>query len=84
MCRDHAQYPAFIPGTSEVAVGLWPFCILLFIICPICVCMQLFLVPYSLYSVARGDVCLDANASTLVDTGPRSQPILFSLFIFLL
>ena len=27
MCRDHAQYPAFAPGTSEVAVGLWPFCI---------------------------------------------------------
>lgn len=30
--RAHAQYPAFAPGASEVVVGFWPFCILLFII----------------------------------------------------
>ena len=36
-------------------VGFWSFCILLFIICPDCTCMQLFLVPHhTLYSVARG------------------------------
>ena len=33
-CGDHAQFPAFAPGTSEMSVGLWPFCILLFIIAP--------------------------------------------------
>ena len=33
VCRDHAKYPIFAPGTLEVAIGLWPFCILLFIIC---------------------------------------------------
>ena len=31
VCRDHRQYPAFAPSISEVAVGFWPFCILLFI-----------------------------------------------------
>ena len=34
VCRDHAKYPNFAPGTLEVAGGLWPFCILLFIIDP--------------------------------------------------
>ena len=34
MCRNHAQYLAFAPGTSEVAAGVWLFCILLFIVCP--------------------------------------------------
>ena len=34
VCRDHAKYPIFAPGTLEVAIGLWPFCILLFIIDP--------------------------------------------------
>ena len=29
-CRDHAQDPAFASSTSEVAVGFWPFCSLLF------------------------------------------------------
>ena len=32
VCRDHVQDPAFALGTSEMAVDLWPFCILLFII----------------------------------------------------
>ena len=36
VCREHARYPASVPGTSEVAGGFWPFCILLFIICPNC------------------------------------------------
>ena len=25
VCKDHAEYPAFAPGISEVAVGFWPF-----------------------------------------------------------
>ena len=49
VCRDHAQYPTLAPGTSEETVGFWPFCVLLFIICPTCACMQLFLVPSTLF-----------------------------------
>ena len=45
VCRDHVQYPAFAPGTSETAVGFWLSCIL-YIICPPCACMQLFLAPH--------------------------------------
>ena len=44
--RVHVQYPAFAPSTSEMAVGFWLFCILLFIICANCLCM-IILVPYS-------------------------------------
>ena len=25
VCRHHVQYPAFAPGTSEVAAGFWSF-----------------------------------------------------------
>ena len=49
---DHVQYPDFTPDTSEVAVGFLVFCIL-FIICPNCACMQLFLVPYSFFCCSR-------------------------------
>ena len=48
-CRDHAQDPTFASSTSEAAVGFWPFCILLFIICPHCACTQLLLVPWSFF-----------------------------------
>ena len=47
--RDHGQYPASAPGTSGEAAGFGPFCILLFIICPNCTGMQLFLVPCSFF-----------------------------------
>ena len=36
MCRDHMQFPAFAPDTSEVAVGLHPVCIVRFIIAHAC------------------------------------------------
>lgn len=42
VCRAHVQYFAFAPSASEMAVGLWPFCILLFIIAPTAI---QFLVP---------------------------------------
>ena len=63
VCRHHVQYPAFAPGTSDVSVGFWPFYILLFIICPNCACVQLFLILIvSLYSVVQeGDVCPGAS-----------------------
>ena len=40
-CRDHAQDPAFVPGTSEVAIEFWPSVS--------CSCVQLFLIPYSFF-----------------------------------
>lgn len=49
VCRDHVQLPAFAPGSSEVALGLWPFCILLFSLCLNCPCVWLFLVLYSFF-----------------------------------
>ena len=70
-CEDHSQSPAFALGSSEVAVGLWPFCILLLIVVPTehaCSYFQSLVV--SSYSVAGGEVCLGAR--TLVK-GPRSQ-----------
>ena len=51
VCRDRAQYPAFAASTSEMIVGLWPFCILLLVIVPIthtCGCFSSLMV--SLYS----------------------------------
>ena len=41
-CRDRARDPAPAPGISEAASGFWPFCSLLFIICPNCTCLQYF------------------------------------------
>ena len=32
VCRGHGQFLAFAPSSSGMAVGLWPFCILLFTI----------------------------------------------------
>lgn len=52
----------------------WHLCILLFMICPNCLCMQLILVPYSFFvSVVSGDVC--PGASTAVKCpGPSLSP----------
>ena len=49
MCRDHTQYPAFAPSTSEMAVCFWPVCIRLLIIVPTWPCVQVFLVAYSFF-----------------------------------
>ena len=56
VCREHAQYPAFVtdtlfllPPLQKWQLGFWSFCILLSIICPNCACMQLFLVPHSFF-----------------------------------
>ena len=69
--RNHSQYPAFVPSTSEVAAAFGPFCILLFIICLNCACVHLSLVLY-LYSVAWGDVYLSSSAAV---KSPRSQSL---------
>ena len=66
VCRDPAQ------DLQKRQVGFWSFCILS-IICPSCVCTQLFLVPYSFFvSVAAGDVCPGASTAA---KGPGSQPM---------
>ena len=52
VCR--VPSPSFALSTSEMAIGFWPFCILLFIFTPQLCILQLFLV--SLCSVAPGDV----------------------------
>ena len=56
-----------------MAVGLWPFCILLFLLCPMCTCVQLVLVPVvSLYSFELADVCQDASTAA---KHPRPQSV---------
>ena len=74
--------PAFAPGSSEVAVGLfWSFCILLSIICPSCTCTKLFLVPYSFFVFCclrrRLSRCKHCSKVSRVP-GPRSQPVSIS------
>ena len=44
----HAQDPPFASGTTEGAVGFWPFCIFC-IICPNWPCTHLFLIRYSVF-----------------------------------
>ena len=79
VCRDHAQYPAFALSTSEMAVCLWLFCILLFIITlTVHVCSYFQPLIVSLYSVVGGDVCPGASTAA---KGARSQPILESAII---
>ena len=52
-------------------LGFWPFCILLFIICPNCPCTQLFLVPYSCFVFCcAGAACPGASTAA---KGPRSE-----------
>ena len=41
VCKDHVQYPAFGPSSSDVIVGCLVFCIL-FIICPDSACIRYF------------------------------------------
>ena len=77
VCRGHARDPAFVPGSSEVAVGFWSFCIL-FIICRNCTCTQFLLVPYSFFV----SVCPGASTAA---KGPRSWvPVCLSINSWLL
>lgn len=55
-CAGILQGPAFAACTSEIAVGLWPFCIIVHNF-PNCTYVQLFLVIVSLYALAGGDFC---------------------------
>ena len=71
VCRGQAQYPAFAPGSSEVAVEFfWSFCIFLSIICINCTCMQLFLIPSSFFVFC----CLRRRLSRCKHYSKGSQP----------
>ena len=74
-CGDHAHCSPFAPGTSQAAVGLLPFCILLFIIWPNSTVYAVIFSPLylvSLYFVAGGEVCPGADTTA---KSPGSQPI---------
>ena len=65
--------PLVVLCAGIVAGGLWPFCILLFMICPNCAGTQLFLVPYSFFvfcCLKRADVCPGASTAA---KGPTSH-----------
>ena len=74
MCRGHAQYPAFAPGSSKLAVGFWSLCIFCpeFISsahAPITCSLTQFLCIYCWRrGVSRGRHCSTAAED------PRSQP----------
>lgn len=62
-----AQFPAFAPSTSEMAIDPWPFSYLLVQIGPNCACMQFSLVHYSFFAFLPGeDLC--PGSSTPVKT----------------
>ena len=68
VCRGHAQYAAFAPGSSKVAVGF--FC-LLSRICPNCnTCSYFQSRIISLYFVAPGEVCPGASVAALQQRVP--------------
>ena len=69
VCRDHAQYPAFAPGTSEVADGFWPFCTVLSIICPNRKCVVIF----SLLIVSLLEKEMAAHSSVLAWRIPGTE-----------
>ena len=67
--------PAFAPSSSEVAVGLWAFCILLFIICPNHVCMtSLVLFSFFVFCCSRETFVQGQSLQKSV-SGLRSQPV---------
>ena len=80
VCRGHAQYPGFAPGSSEVALGLFvSFLVFLYLpsrICPKCPCKQLLLVPYSFFVFCCSKTGLSrCKHSCTAAKGPRPQPI---------
>ena len=77
VCRGHAQFPAFAPGSSKVAVGFYGLLVSFgFRICLNCSCMQLFLVAYSffVFCCSRRGVSRCKHCNTTAKS-PRSQPV---------
>ena len=79
VCREHAEYPAFAPGSSKVPVG-FSVSVSFARICPNHVCTWLLLVPNSLFvfcclrtSVSRCKYCSTAAK------GPRFKACLPSI-----
>ena len=72
-CRGHAQFPAFVPDSAEVAVGFFGLSVYLVVhnLPQLLTFVQLFLVPASFF-VAGRDVCPGASTAA---KGPRSQAV---------
>lgn len=73
--RDHVQLPAFAPGSSGVALSLWPFCILLFTMCLNCPCMWLSLVLYSFFAFCCWGRHLSRSKCRRPNRGSQVQPV---------
>ena len=71
--QGHVQYPTFASGSFEVTSGVLVSLYLLSRIRPNCTCMQLILVPYSLYFVAQGELCPSCKHCS---KDPRAQACL--------
>ena len=75
LCAGITQkYPLFGPGTSEVTVGLCPFCILLFIITstvPACSYFKSLIINFFVFRCLRRHL---SRCSPPVK-GPRTQPV---------
>ena len=77
MGQDHTQFPAFDPSSSEMAVGLWCFCILLFVIAFACVQ----LVPYDFFVFCCSRRCLSRCKCS--HTGPWVPACLITFLLLL-
>ena len=81
VCSYHAQYPAFAPSTSEVAVTFWPFYILLFILYFIVILFS----PLSFLCILLlEEMCVQVQELQQTVPGPRAQPIsILPTFLYL-
>ena len=75
VCRVHAEYPAFAPGSSKVAVGFL-VSVSFARICPNCVCVRLLLVPYSFFVFCCSRTSVSkASIAVLQQRVPGSKPV---------
>ena len=72
VCKDHVQYPAFGPSSSDVIVGCLVFCIL-FIICPDSACIRYF--QALIVSLLLDEMFVKVQTLLQRVPGPRSQPV---------
>ena len=80
-CRVSKSYavPCFAPSSSEMAVGLWCFYVLLFEIAFACV--QLYLVPYGFFVVCCSKKCLFRCKRSHKGSRVPACPITFCLLL---
>ena len=73
VCRLHVYYPVFAPTSQKWQLGFLTFCILLFIICPNCAWVQLFLVPYRFFVFCCSGAVSPGASTEKRFPVPRSQ-----------